>query len=660
MTEHPIEERVLANAIRFLSIDAIEKANSGHPGLPMGFADVATVLFLNHLRFDPAKPNWPNRDRFVLSAGHGSMLLYSLLYLLGYEEMTIEQLKSFRQLGSKTPGHPEYSVTPGIETTTGPLGQGIANAVGMAISERILNSRLNNSIIDHFTYVVAGDGCLMEGISHEASSLAGHLGLSKLIMFFDNNGISIDGSINLTNSEETLLRYESLGWHVQEIDGHNPKAIDIAINNAKSADKPSFISCKTVIGYGAPNKQGSNGIHGAPLGKDEINNARKLLNWQNEPFNIPNNILKTWRAAGNKGSKVSKLWESDYKKLDSEEKKFLDNSINFDLNYLDNIINSYKKNASKETPSIASRKASQEVLEIIYKSIPSLIGGSADLTGSNNTKTNLMENISKNSFSGNYIHYGVREHAMAGIMNGIALHGNLIPYGGTFLVFSDYLKPSLRLSSLMNQQVIYVLTHDSIGLGEDGPTHQPIEHLASLRAIPNLLVFRPADAIETAECWALAIHSKNSPSVIALTRQNLDTLRYNHIETNLSKYGAYEISGSEKKAMLSILASGSEVSIAVKAKEILDKEGIYTRVISFPSHELFDLQSEEYKRKILQSDTKKIAIEAGIKMSWDKYINDSDHFIGIETFGESGPYKELYDHFDINVNKILSIARDKT
>ncbi|PPR77670.1 MAG: Transketolase 2 [Alphaproteobacteria bacterium MarineAlpha2_Bin1] len=660
MSENPIEQRVLANAIRFLSIDAIEKANSGHPGLPMGFADVATVLFLNHLEFDPKKPDWPNRDRFVLSAGHGSMLLYSLLYLLGYEDMTKDELRSFRRLGSKTPGHPEYFITPGIETTTGPLGQGVANAVGMAISERILNSRLGDSIINHFTYVVAGDGCLMEGISHEASSLAGHLGLSKLIMFFDNNGISIDGSISLTNSEKTLLRYESLNWHVQEVDGHNPKAIDLAICNAKLDNRPSFISCKTIIGYGAPNKQGSSGIHGAPLGKDEIINARQLLNWKNEPFDIPDDILKIWRSAGQKGSKNSDLWDSNFKLLNSEKKKLLENAEELDLNSLNKIINTYKKTVSKKMPSIATRKASQEVLEIFCESLSNLIGGSADLTGSNNTKVNEMDIISKDSFNGTYIHYGVREHAMAGVMNGIALHGNLIPYGGTFLVFSDYLRPSLRLSSLMKQQVIYVLSHDSIGLGEDGPTHQPIEHLASLRAIPNLLVFRPADAIETAECWALAIHSKNSPSIIALTRQNLDTLRVTHDELNLCKFGAYEVSSSEKKPSFSILSSGSEVSIAIRAKEILEEEGIYSRVVSFPCHELFDLQSDEYKKEILQPDTKKIAIEAGIKMSWDKYLKESDHFIGIETFGESAPYKDLYDYFNINVDKILSIVRDKT
>ena len=660
MSENPIEQRVLANAIRFLSIDAIEKANSGHPGLPMGFADVATVLFLNHLEFDPKKPDWPNRDRFVLSAGHGSMLLYSLLYLLGYEDMTKDELRSFRRLGSKTPGHPEYFITPGIETTTGPLGQGVANAIGMAISERILNSRLGDSIINHFTYVVAGDGCLMEGISHEASSLAGHLGLSKLIMFFDNNGISIDGSISLTNSEKTLLRYESLNWHVQEVDGHNPKAIDLAICNAKLDNRPSFISCKTIIGYGAPNKQGSSGIHGAPLGKDEIINARQLLNWKNEPFDIPDDILKIWRSAGQKGSKNSDLWDSNFKLLNSEKKKLLENAEELDLNSLNKIINTYKKTVSKKMPSIATRKASQEVLEIFCESLSNLIGGSADLTGSNNTKVNEMDIISKDSFNGTYIHYGVREHAMAGVMNGIALHGNLIPYGGTFLVFSDYLRPSLRLSSLMKQQVIYVLSHDSIGLGEDGPTHQPIEHLASLRAIPNLLVFRPADAIETAECWALAIHSKNSPSIIALTRQNLDTLRVTHDELNLCKFGAYEVSSSEKKPSFSILSSGSEVSIAIRAKEILEEEGIYSRVVSFPCHELFDLQSDEYKKEILQPDTKKIAIEAGIKMSWDKYLKESDHFIGIETFGESAPYKDLYDYFNINVDKILSIVRDKT
>ncbi|MAR78676.1 MAG: transketolase [Rhodospirillaceae bacterium] len=660
MTKHTVEERVLANAIRFLSIDAIEKANSGHPGLPMGFADVATVLFLNHLKFDPKSPNWPNRDRFILSAGHGSMLLYSLLYLTGYEDITLDEIKSFRQLGSKTPGHPEYLITPGIETTTGPLGQGIANAVGMAISERIMNSKLGNKIINHFTYVVAGDGCLMEGISHEASSLAGHLKLSKLILFFDNNGISIDGTTELTNSEETLTRYKSLGWHVQEIDGHNSKAIDIAINEAKSDSRPSFISCKTIIGYGAPNKQGSHNVHGSPLGKEEITKAKKLLNWDNKPFCIPENLLKIWRDAGKKGSIVFNEWEKNYKNLNSENRKFLYNSDDLELEVLNELINSYKKTVSITTPSIASRKASQEVLEILNQGLPNLIGGSADLTGSNNTKTSKMTIISKESFNGNYIHYGVREHAMAGIMNGIALHGTLIPYGGTFLVFSDYLRPSLRLSALMKQRVIYVLTHDSIGLGEDGPTHQPVEHLASLRAIPNLLVFRPADAIETAECWALAIHSKNSPSIIALTRQNLETLQNEFDEKNNCKYGAYELSDSSQEAKISILASGSEVNLAIKAKEILDKEKIYTRVVSFPCHELFDLQSEAYKKEILRPGTKKIAIEAGIRMSWDKYLGKDDHFIGIETFGESAPGQVLYDHFNINVNKILSIARDKT
>ncbi len=659
MTENLIEQRVLANAIRFLSIDSIDKAKSGHPGMPMGFADVATVLFLKHLKFDPKNPLWPDRDRFVLSAGHGSMLLYSILYLTGYKDVTLDQLKSFRQLGSITPGHPEYSLTPGVETTTGPLGQGLSNAIGMAISEQILSSKLGNKIIDHYTFAVVGDGCLMEGISHEASSLAGHLKLSKLIVFFDNNNISIDGSVDLTNSEDTLKRYESLGWQTIEIDGHDPKEIDSAIIEAKNDNRPSLISCKTIIGYGSPNMQNTSGVHGSPLGEKETELARKELNWPNSPFIIPDEILKVWRSRGKEGSQAFSKWKEKYDNLSLASQKFLDKEIDFELPDLNERINEYKEKSSSNKLSVASRKASQEILEILVPAIPNLIGGSADLTGSNNTKISSMKAITKDSFEGNYLHYGVREHAMAGIMNGIALHGNLIPYGGTFLVFSDYLRPSLRLSCLMRKRVIYVLTHDSIGLGEDGPTHQPVEHLAALRAIPNLLVFRPADATETAECWAIALSKKNNPSVIALTRQNLESLRNTFTKDNLSSKGGYVLSKARGKTKISLMASGSEVNLALKAKEILEKENIYSSVISMPCHELFDEQAEDYKKNVIDSQTIKIAIEAGTRMSWDKYLNNDDEFVGLNTFGESAPYTELYNHFQINVDKILSVAREK-
>ena len=644
-----IKYKDLSNAIRFLSIDAVEKAKSGHPGLPMGMADVVTVLFKNFLNFNPKNPSWLNRDRFVLSAGHGSMLLYSSLYLSGYKSISLKDIQNFRQLNSICAGHPEYEKNSGIETTTGPLGQGISNAVGFAIAEEILRSRYGKKMFNHKTYVLSGDGCLMEGISHEALSLAGHLKLKNLILLFDNNSISIDGPTSLAVSDDFEKRFQSYGWNYISINGHNEKQIFKSLRKAQKSKKPTIISCKTKIGYGSPNKAGTASAHGSPLGDKEVKLVRKKLNWSHKPFFIPKDILNEWREIGKKGEKIENKW----KKINKNKIKNFYKQIN-----LGNLITKEKEKFIKNQTAIATRKSSEKFLELI--DLKNLIGGSADLTGSNNTKTINHKIIKSGNFKGNYIHYGVREHAMAGIMNGIALHGNLIPYGGTFLVFSDYLRPSLRLSSLMKQRVIYVLTHDSIGLGEDGPTHQPVEHLASLRAIPNLLVFRPADAIETAECWALAIHSKNSPSIIALTRQNLETLQNEFDEKNNCKYGAYELSDSNQEAKVSILASGSEVNLAMKAKEILDKEKIYTRVVSFPCHELFDLQSEAYKKEILRPGTKKIAIEAGIRMSWDKYLGKDDHFIGIETFGESAPGQVLYDHFNINVNKILSIARDKT
>ena len=641
----------LANAIRFLSIDAVQKANSGHPGMPMGMADVCAVLFKNFLKFDPSNPEWINRDRFVLSAGHGSMLLYSLLYLTGYKSISLEDIKKFRQLDSICAGHPEYEKGTGIETTTGPLGQGVANAVGFAISEEILKSKKGKDVYDHKTYVIAGDGCLMEGISHEALSLAGHLKLKNLIMFFDNNSISIDGPTSLAVSDNYKKRFEAYGWDYIDINGHNEKQIFKAIKKCQNAKKPTVISCKTVIGFGSPNKSGKSSAHGSPLGDEEINLVRKKLKWKYGPFEIPQEILNEWRAIGAKGAKERKRWQQ---KANNKINKL----SNSDSKLFDKIFSTAKAAAIKDAKPTATRKSSEDILTLLTAEIPELIGGSADLAGSNNTKTKSQKIIKPGDFSGSYIHYGVREHAMCAIMNGIALHDNLIPYGGTFLIFSDYCKPSIRLSALMKQRVVYVMTHDSIGLGEDGPTHQPIEQLAGLRAIPNLNVFRPADTTETIECWELALQQKKTPSILSLTRQNLIPARKEFSKQNKCAYGAYEILRTNSKIDLTIIATGSEVELAVEASQELAKENIHCKVISMPCQELFDGQSDSYKNSILHETVAKISIEAASTMGWKKYTGNQGRELGIDTFGKSAPYKKIYEHFKLTSNNIIKQAKE--
>ena len=640
----------LANAIRFLSIDAVQKANSGHPGMPMGMADVCTVLFRHFLKFDPSRPDWINRDRFVLSAGHGSMLLYALLHLTGYKSVSLDDIKNFRQLNSICAGHPEYEKGTGIETTTGPLGQGIANAVGFAISEEILKSKKGKDIYNHKTYVVAGDGCLMEGISHEALSLAGHLKLKNLVMFFDNNSISIDGPTSLAVSDNYKKRLEAYGWDYIDINGHNEKQIFKAIKKCQNAKRPTVIACKTTIGFGSPNKSGKSSAHGSPLGDEEIQLVRKKLKWKHAPFEIPKEILQEWRSVGENGKREVKKWE---KKAGSKLKKITHKNSQ----KLTKLFADAKNMAIKESKPMATRKSSEDILNLLTVHIPELIGGSADLAGSNNTKTKSQKIIKPGNFAGSYIHYGVREHAMCGIMNGIALHGELIPYGGTFLVFSDYCKPSIRLSALMKQRVVYVMTHDSIGLGEDGPTHQPVEQIAGLRAIPNLNVFRPADTIETIECWDLALRQTNTPSVLSLTRQNLKLLRTNNDQINKCSYGAYEIYRSNPEINLTIIATGSEVEIAVEASQQLAKENIHSKVISMPCQELFEQQESSYKKNLLEETTAKISIEAASTMGWKKYTGNQGVELGIDTFGKSAPYKKIYEHFKLTSNNIIQQAK---
>ena len=639
----------LANCIRFLSIEAVQKANSGHPGMPMGMADVATVLFKDFLNFNPKNPSWINRDRFVLSAGHGSMLLYSLLYLTGYKSITLNDIKNFRQLNSICAGHPEYHPNTGIETTTGPLGQGISNAVGFAISEEILKKKVGKNKINHKTYVVAGDGCLMEGVSHEALSLAGHLKLKNLILLFDNNSISIDGPTSLAVSDNYEKRFKSYGWDYFEIDGHDFKEIFKALNKAQKSKKPLAISCKTKIGYGSPNKSGKASSHGSPLGEDEIKLVRKKLKWKYEPFEIPQNLLNEWKKIGEKAFKKAKKHENRYKKI------LIDNKIPRSIiNLIEKTKNDYFNNSKPQ----ATRKSSELFLDIVSK-FSSLIGGSADLAGSNNTKTKNHKIIKPGNFSGNYIHYGVREHAMCGIMNGIALHANLIPYGGTFLIFSDYCKPSIRLSAMMRQRVIYVLTHDSIGLGEDGPTHQPIEQLTSLRSIPNLNVFRPSDLIETFECWQLALENRSTPSVIALTRQAIAPVRVKNSFKNESSSGAYEVLRTGDKIKITIIATGSETNLACDIGHKLATESIYSKVISMPCQELFDQQSEGYKNKILGETNLVVSIEASETGYWKKYTGKNGLNFGINDFGKSAPYKKIYDYFGLNTETIIKKIREK-
>jgi len=628
----------------------VQKANSGHPGMPMGMADVCTVLFRHFLKFDPSRPDWINRDRFVLSAGHGSMLLYALLHLTGYKSVSLNDIKNFRQLDSICAGHPEYEKGTGIETTTGPLGQGIANAVGFAISEEILKSKKGKDIYNHKTYVVAGDGCLMEGISHEALSLAGHLKLKNLVMFFDNNSISIDGPTSLAVSDNYKKRLEAYGWDYIDINGHNEKQIFKAIKKCQNAKRPTVIACKTTIGFGSPNKSGKSSAHGSPLGDEEIQLVRKKLKWKHAPFEIPKEILQKWRSVGENGKKEVKKWE---KKAGSKLKKITDKNSQ----KLTKLFADAKNMAIKESKPIATRKSSEDILNLLTVHIPELIGGSADLAGSNNTKTKSQKIIKPGNFLGSYIHYGVREHAMCGIMNGIALHGELIPYGGTFLIFSDYCKPSIRLSALMKQRVVYVMTHDSIGLGEDGPTHQPVEQIAGLRAIPNLNVFRPADTVETIECWELALKQTNTPSVLSLTRQNLKLLRTNNDQINKCSYGAYEIYRSNPKINLTIIATGSEVEIAVEASQQLAKENIHSKVVSMPCQELFEQQESSYKKKLLEETTAKISIEAASTMGWKKYTGNQGVELGIDTFGKSAPYKKIYEHFKLTSNNIIQQAK---
>ena len=636
-------EKNLSNAIRFLSMDAVQKANSGHPGMPMGMADVVTILFKYFLKFNPKNPNWLNRDRFILSAGHGSMLLYSLLYLTGYKSVSLNNIKKFRQLNSVCAGHPEYHPNSGIETTTGPLGQGLANSVGFAIAEEILKNKLGKNLINHKTYVLAGDGCLMEGVSHEALSLAGHLKLKNLILLFDNNSISIDGPTSLAVSDNHEKRFRSYGWDFIKVNGHNFKEISKALKKAQKSKKPIAISCKTTIGYGSPNKGGKASSHGSPLGEDEIKLVRKKLKWNYEPFKIPNEFLSEWRKIGKNATQRAKKYEDKHKKIFSNFKK---------LGSFKSSLEKIKEEYLKNSKPLATRKSSEMFLDVIAK-LPNLIGGSADLAGSNNTKTKDHKIIKPGNFTGNYIHYGVREHAMCGIMNGIALHSNLIPYGGTFLIFSDYCKPSIRLAAMMKQKVIYVFTHDSIGLGEDGPTHQPIEQLANLRSIPNLNVFRPSDLVETFECWELALESKNTPSVIALTRQGINPVREKNSFKNESSVGAYEILRTGDNISITIIATGSEVSLGVEVAKTFLKRGVSIQVVSMPCVEVFDSQPRAYKDRVLPPNvTKRIAIEAAHTNFWHKYIGSEGVIIGIDSFGASAPGKQLFERYGFTSENI--------
>jgi transketolase len=650
----------LSNAIRFLSIDAVQKANSGHPGMPMGMADVATVLFKYYLRFNPKNPEWLNRDRFVLSAGHGSMLLYSLLYLTGYKSVSIDDIKKFRQINSICAGHPEYKKNSGIETTTGPLGQGLGNSVGLAIAEEIFRKKFGSNLIDNKTYVIASDGDLMEGISHEVMSLAGHLKLKNLIVFFDNNKISIDGSTSLSVSDNYKKRFESYGWSFQEINGHNEKQISKAINKALKSKKPTLISCKTIIGFGSPNKSGKASAHGSPLGDDEIALVRKKLKWKNMPFEIPEEILRSWKKIGEKGEDLELKWNKNLNKKSKEIKTSIENFKSItDYKILEELIKKEKTKYFESKPSMATRQCSSSAIESISEILPQLIGGSADLSGSNNTKTKNSKIISAKNFNGNYIHYGVREHGMAATMNGLALYSGLIPYGGTFLIFSDYCKPSIRLSALMGLKVIYIFSHDSIGLGEDGPTHQPIEQLAGLRAIPNLNVFRPADMNETLECWEIALKSKNTPSVIALSRQKLPYINPKLTDQNKCALGAYEVKITSHDSKVTLVASGSEVELALETQKLLKENRIDSKVISMPCQELFDDQSKEYKEEILETNSTVVTIEAASVSSWIKYKGNNGISLGIDDFGESAPYKEVYNHFNLTSGKIVSLIQKK-
>ncbi|CAK0760006.1 transketolase 1 [Azospirillaceae bacterium] len=650
----------MASAIRVLTADAIEKAKSGHPGMPMGFADVATTLFTRFLKFDASAPEWPDRDRFVLSAGHGSMLLYALLHLTGYPGMEIEQIINFRQLGSRTPGHPEFGAAPGIETTTGPLGQGLATAVGMALAERMLAAQFGDGVVNHYTYVAAGDGCLMEGISHEAISLAGHLRLNKLIVLWDDNRITIDGPTDVAVSDDQQTRFRACGWSVFACDGHDPEDIAQAIEVARRSDRPSLIACRTTIGQGAPTKAGSEKTHGAPLGADEIAAMRQKLGWTWGAFEIPEPILSAWRAAGQRGKADRQAWEQRLQALDaaqgSEFRRLQEGRL--PEGWTD-AINAFKKNISAKGPKVATRKASQDVLEVLAPVIPELVGGSADLTHSNLTIAKVQKPVKPGDFSGRHVHYGVREFAMAAIMNGMSLHRGVIPYGGTFLVFADYMANAIRLSALLETRVIYVLTHDSIGLGEDGPTHQPIEQLPHLRALPRLRVFRPADAVETAECWALAVANDKGPSALALSRQNLPTVRTQHTEENLCARGGYVLAEAEGVRRVTLIATGSEIELAMKARESLHKENVGTAVVSLPCWELFDAQPVAYRAQVLGQGTVRVAVEAASPFGWERYVGENGAIIGMPGFGASAPADKLYAHFGITVQAILSAVKER-
>ena len=650
----------LSNAVRFLSIDAVQKANSGHPGMPMGMADVATVLFKYHLRFSSKNPNWINRDRFILSAGHGSMLLYSLLYLTGYKSVSLEDIKNFRQLNSICAGHPEYKKGTGIETTTGPLGQGLGNGVGMAIAEEIYRKRFGSNIINNKTYVIASDGDLMEGISHEAMSLAGHLKLKNLIVFFDNNKISIDGSTSLSVSDNYKKRFESYGWNFVDINGHKEKQITKAISKASKSNKPTIISCKTIIGFGSPNKSGKASSHGSPLGDEEIKLVRKKLKWNYKPFEIPEEVLDEWRKIGKRGEVIEKKWQETLDKKSSKVKSELEKDfLNTDLGDLESLIEKEKTKYFDSKPNLATRQCSMASIESISALLPQLIGGSADLSGSNNTKTNNSKIINFKNFDGNYIHYGVREHGMSAIMNGIALYGGLIPYGGTFLIFSDYSKPAIRLSALMGLKVIYIFSHDSIGLGEDGPTHQPIEQLTGLRAIPNLNVFRPADINETLECWEIALKSNGTPSAIALSRQKVPYINPKNTKENKCEKGAYTVNITSHESKVTLVASGTEVELALKIQESLKQNNIHSKVVSMPCMELFDKQTDNFRKDILDEESLIVTLEAGSVVSWQKFVKNKGLNIGIDQFGESAPYKDIYNHFGLSVEKITNFIQKK-
>lgn len=647
----------MANAIRILSLDSVERAKSGHLGLPLGAADMATVLFSKILKFDPKAPDWPNRDRFVLSAGHGSMLLYSTLHLLGYEDTTIDELKNFRQLGAKTAGHPEYGHLAGIETTTGPLGQGIANAVGMAIAETKLRAEFGNKIVNHFTYALIGDGCLMEGISHEAASLAGHLKLNKLIVLWDDNDITIDGYVSLADSTNQVARFEAYGWHTISIDGHDEKAITQALKEAQKSDRPTFIACKTTAGFGAPTRAGFPKAHGGPYGAEEAEGIRQSLGWTSEPYEVPEEIIDDWRLAGLRSTGQRVDWEARNQAKDNDAGRDFKRRMRGELpSALDKTIQALKQEFASKPPKVATRKASQMVLEAINPILPETMGGSADLNGSNLTKTTGLEDFTAENSAGRFVNYGVREHGMAAIMNGLALHGGIIPYSGGFFVFSDYCRPSIRLAALMGIRAIHVMTHDSIGVGEDGPTHQPVEHLASFRAMPNVNVFRPADAIETAECWQLAIESKTTPSILALTRQGTSPMRLEAESANLCTRGAYCIHGPSDADAL-IYASGSEVGIALEAAKLLENDDISVRVISVPCLELFARQDKDYKSEIKGTPKARVAVEAGVRTSWDYLLGDNGQFVGMDSFGASAPASVLFEHFGINATSVVEAVK---